>query len=214
LGGLLLPNDGHPEIIPGARSRHHSGLADHPGVGRRASLVAFSVSCCVPISVLIVFLLRFTEQQRENVRLVADMRQAQEVQQMLIPAKASCAPGFSVESVYQPAQEVGGDFFQVLPGDDGSLLIVIGDVSGKRLKAAMTVSAIVGALRGCTLRAPTEVLDWLTRVLLGQTGGFVTCCATLNCGGWHNEDRQCGSTSVLERRRITRSVGAAAGDHR
>jgi serine phosphatase RsbU (regulator of sigma subunit) len=102
-------------------------------------------------SVLIVFLLRFTEQQRENVRLVADMRQAQEVQQMLIPAKASCAPGFSVESVYLPAQEVGGDFFQVLPGDDGSLLIVIGDVSGKRLKAAMTVSAIVGALRGCTL---------------------------------------------------------------
>ena len=74
---------------------------------------------------------------------------------MLIPAKASCAPGFSVESVYLPAQEVGGDFFQVLPGDDGSLLIVIGDVSGKRLKAAMTVSAIVGALRGCTLRAPT-----------------------------------------------------------
>jgi serine phosphatase RsbU (regulator of sigma subunit) len=82
-----------------------------------------------------------------------------------------------------PLQEDGGDFFQVLSGDDVSLLIVISDVSGKRLKAAMTVSAIVGALRGCTLRAPPEVLDWLARVLLGQTGGFVTCCATLNCGG-------------------------------
>ena len=133
----------------------------------------------VPPAVLIIFLMRFTEQQRENVRLVDDMKQAQEVQQMLIPAEASSAPGFTVKSVYLPAQEVGGDFFQVLPGEDGSLLIVVGDVSGKGLKAAMTVSAIVGALRGCTLRAPAEVLAYLNRVLHGQIGGLVTCCAAL-----------------------------------
>ena len=133
----------------------------------------------VPPAVLIIFLMRFTEQQRENVRLVDDMKQAQEVQQMLIPAEASSAPGFTVESVYLPAQEVGGDFFQVLPADDGSLLIVVGDVSGKGLKAAMTVSAIVGALRGCTPRAPAEVLAYLNRVLHGQISGLVTCCAAL-----------------------------------
>jgi phosphoserine phosphatase RsbU/P len=86
-------------------------------------------------------------------------------------------PGFAVEHVYLPASEVGGDFFQVLPTGDGSLLIVIGDVSGKGLKAAMTVSSIVGALRGSTLRAPAEVLAYLNRVLHGQIGGLVTCCA-------------------------------------
>ena len=64
-----------------------------------------------------------------------------------------------------------------MPGNDGSLLIVVGDVSGKGLKAAMTVSAIVGALRGCALRAPAEVLAHLNRILHGQISGFVTCAA-------------------------------------
>ncbi|MGA8041796.1 MAG: PP2C family protein-serine/threonine phosphatase, partial [Terracidiphilus sp.] len=63
------------------------------------------------------------------------------------------------------------------PGNDGSLLIVVGDVSGKGLKAAMTVSAIVGALRGCALRAPAEVLAYLNRILHGQISGFATCAA-------------------------------------
>jgi serine phosphatase RsbU (regulator of sigma subunit) len=74
---------------------------------------------------------------------------------------------------------VGADFFQVHPGDDCSLLIVVGDVSGKGLKAAMTVSAIVGALRGCTARTPAEVLVYLNRALYGQVSGFFTCCAAL-----------------------------------
>jgi serine phosphatase RsbU (regulator of sigma subunit) len=89
--------------------------------------------------------------------------------------------------VYLPAQQVGGDFFQVLPGDDGSLLdgsllIVVGDVSGKGLKAAMTVSTIVGALRGCTVRKPAAVLSYLNRVLYGQISGFATCTAALISG--------------------------------
>ena len=150
-----------------------------PPVGSNEVGLYYYFFLSVPPAVLIIFLMRFTEQQRENVRLVDDMKQAQEVQQMLIPAEASSAPGFTVESVYLPAQQVGGDFFQVLPADDGSLLIVVGDVSGKGLKAAMTVSAIVGALRGCTLRAPAEVLAYLNRVLHGQISGFVTCCVAL-----------------------------------
>jgi serine phosphatase RsbU (regulator of sigma subunit) len=82
-----------------------------------------------------------------------------------------------VDSIYLPDSEVGGDFFQILPGDDGSLLIVVGDVSGKGLKAAMTVSTIIGALRGCALREPAEVLANLNRVLHGQITGFATCVA-------------------------------------
>ena len=78
-----------------------------------------------------------------------------------------------------PASEVGGDFFQVLPADDGSLLIVVGDVSGKGLKAAMTVSAIVGALRNEKERQPGKVLRNLNRVLLGEVSGFATCAAVL-----------------------------------
>src|SRR6202007_1215416 len=68
---------------------------------------------------------------------------------------------------------------QFMPANDGSLLVVVGDVSGKGLKAAMTVGAIIGALRGCPVRKPAEVLAYLNRILHGQVTGFVTCTAAL-----------------------------------
>jgi len=119
------------------------------------------------------------EQGQRQSALEQEYRSAREVQEMLIPAVAPSTPGFVVDSVYLPAQEVGGDFFQVLPGRDGSLLVIVGDVSGKGLKAAMTVSTIIGALRDFPRRQPLEVLAHLNRVLYGQITGFATCCAAL-----------------------------------
>jgi serine phosphatase RsbU (regulator of sigma subunit) len=73
---------------------------------------------------------------------------------------------------------VGGDFFRVLPEADGSLLIVLGDVSGKGLPAAMTVSAIIGALRSIPPVSPAWILNALNSGLVGNLhGGFVTCCS-------------------------------------
>lgn len=131
------------------------------------------------LALLIFLVRRFSLARKEEERLAGEFEAAKSVQSLLIPAAPPITPGFAVESIYVPAQEVGGDFFQVLPGSDSSLLIVVGDVSGKGLQAAMTVSAIVGALRGCTLRAPAAVLAHLNRLLCGQIGGFVTCIATL-----------------------------------
>jgi hypothetical protein len=115
---------------------------------------------------------------KESNSLRAEFEAAREMQEQLI-APAVDIPGFQIESAYAPAQQVGGDFFRVLPATDGSVLIVAGDVSGKGLRAAMTVSAIMGALRGCDSRKPAEVLAYLNRVLCGQIGGFVTCCVAL-----------------------------------
>ena len=129
------------------------------------------------LALLIFLMRRFSLARKEEERLAAEFEAARSVQSLLILAVPPQTPGFAVEHVYLPASEVGGDFFQVVPGDDGSLLIVVGDVSGKGLTAAMTVSVIVGALRGCTLRAPAGVLDYLNRVLHGQISGLVTCCA-------------------------------------
>jgi hypothetical protein len=145
----------------------------------RSFILGELVCASVPISVLVIFLMRFTEQQRENVRMADDMRQAREVQHLLIPQHLPSFPGWLIESEYRPARQVGGDFFQVLPGNDGSLLIVLGDVSGKGLKAAMTVSAIVGALRDNNERQPAQVLAHLNRVLYGQIAGFATCAVIL-----------------------------------
>jgi hypothetical protein len=122
-----------------------------------------------------------TWRARDELRV--EFEAAREVQERLV-TPARDVPGFRIESVYAPAKQVGGDFFRVLPGEDESLLIVMGDVSGKGLKAAMTVSAIMGALRGCDSRQPASILDFLNRVLHGQVSGFVTCCVThiATCG--------------------------------
>jgi serine phosphatase RsbU (regulator of sigma subunit) len=84
---------------------------------------------------------------------------------------------------HRPAQEVGGDFFQIIPLEAehlGSTIIVLGDVSGKGLKAAMTVSLIVGSIRTLveTTASPAQILAGLNRRLAGRLdGGFATCIA-------------------------------------
>src|ERR1039458_6489896 len=115
-------------------------------IGGTALSATSAVGTLFLASILYVAWRYSVEQSQRQSALEQEYRSAREVQTMLIPAVAPSTPGFIVESVYLPAQEVGGDFFQVLPGADGSLLVIVGDVSGKGLKAAMTVSTIVGAL--------------------------------------------------------------------
>jgi hypothetical protein len=130
------------------------------------------------ILALLIFLVRrFSLARQKEARLSTEMEAARGMQSLMVPVIAPSTPGFEVESIYVPASEVGGDFFQILPGDDGSLLIVVGDVSGKGLKAAMTVSTIVGALRNEKARQPADILRHLNGVLHGQISGFVTCVA-------------------------------------
>jgi hypothetical protein len=124
------------------------------------------------------------EQSSRQSALEQEYRSAQEVQRVLIPETLPNLPGYELTSAYRPAREVGGDFFQILPLDDphhgGSTLIVLGDVSGKGLKAAMAVSLIVGALRALAEDHPdpADLLAQLNRRLAGRLqGGFATCLA-------------------------------------
>jgi serine phosphatase RsbU (regulator of sigma subunit) len=120
---------------------------------------------------------------RRQGALMQELKSARELQQVLIPETLPELPGFAVTSAYRPAQEVGGDFFQIIPLEGehaGSTLIVLGDVSGKGLKAAMTVSLIVGTVRTLAKFAPQPgtLLAELNQRLCGrQQGGFTTCLA-------------------------------------
>lgn len=126
---------------------------------------------------------RYTKEQRvRQASLEQEMQSAREIQQVLIPEDLPEVQGFAVTSAYQPAREVGGDFFQIIPFEDGetgevSTLIALGDVSGKGLKAAMNVAMIVGVLRtladsGC---GPAEMLSGLNKRMFGRMqGGFAT----------------------------------------
>jgi phosphoserine phosphatase RsbU/P len=90
---------------------------------------------------------------------------------MLIPTELPSNKYFMLESAYIPVNGVGGDFFQVLPVEDGSLLIVAGDVSGKGLQAAMNASTIVGAFRNELSHDPATILNHLNNVLIGVDSG-------------------------------------------
>jgi hypothetical protein len=122
-------------------------------------------------------LMRSVQAQR---RLALDVKQAQEVQRVILPEALSLFPGLAIESEYRPAREVGGDFFQIIPHKtDGSLMIVAGDVTGKGLRAGMLVALLVGAIRSTVeLNSDPEfVLEALNRRLAGRSDSQATCLA-------------------------------------
>jgi phosphoserine phosphatase RsbU/P len=125
------------------------------------------------LSLAFIMILRSSNLSRRQALIEAELEAAQQVQQVLVPERLCEVPGFRVASVYQPAQQVGGDFFQVLPADDSGLLLVMGDVAGKGLPAAMLVSVLVGAIRGIAefTCAPAAILSNLNERLVGKAGG-------------------------------------------
>jgi serine phosphatase RsbU (regulator of sigma subunit) len=130
------------------------------------------------LAVLAILPLRFARSRRDEERLAGEMESARTVQQVLVPAEVPEIPGFRIESIYKPAGQVGGDFFQIIPLASGSTVIVIGDVSGKGMPAAMTVALLVGTLRTLVhyTESPAEILSAMNQRMLARSrGGFTTC---------------------------------------
>jgi serine phosphatase RsbU (regulator of sigma subunit) len=125
------------------------------------------------------------EAARERAAYAAELQAASSVQQLLLASASRPTPGFKVESVYLPASEVGGDFFFVSPGPDGSLTAILGDVSGKGLTAAMRVAMILGAIRREDSHDPGDILSGLNNVLIaqGQLGFTTACCICISLDG-------------------------------
>ncbi len=139
------------------------------------------------VSLAIIMVLRSGSMSRRQALLEGELAAAQQVQQVLVPEYIGDIPGFTIESIYQPAQQVGGDFFQILPTRDGGLLLVVGDVAGKGLPAAMLVSLLVGSIRTAAdeTHAPEVLLRKLNERLAGRSsGGFCTALAA-----YHRRER-------------------------
>jgi len=132
------------------------------------------------LSLAVIIILRSTRITRQQAQLEAEMAAAREVQQVILPDQMEKMPGYQIESIYQPAQEVGGDFFQIIAHKtDASMLIVAGDVVGKGLKAGMLVALLVGAIRSSaeTTEEPLALLEALNRRLMGRGDAQATCLA-------------------------------------
>jgi hypothetical protein len=148
-------------------------LGVHVNLGIVASLL-------VAVVIALLLLRRLLQSVKRQRLMALDVKQAQEVQQVILPEARLALPGLTIESEYRPAREVGGDFFQIIPHkNDGSLLIVAGDVTGKGLRAGMQVALLVGAVRSTaeTDSDPAVILAALNRRLLGRGDAQATCLA-------------------------------------
>jgi hypothetical protein len=138
--------------------------------GVQTSLGMFAALLLVAVIALLMLRRLYYSLKRQR-QMALDVKQAQEVQQVILPQARITVPGLEIESEYRPALEVGGDFFQIIPNlTDDSVLIVAGDVAGKGLKAGMLVALLVGAIRSTVeLNADPEfVLGALDRRLMGR----------------------------------------------
>jgi serine phosphatase RsbU (regulator of sigma subunit) len=161
-----------------------TGLKAYASVGGwhwQYTISTLSVLGIVTLAILARDLIR---DRREKERMAAELEAGRAVQQVLIPEEIPTVPGFDIQSVYKPHGEVGGDFFQVLPfksdSGAGGVLVIIGDVSGKGMPAAMTVSLLVGTVRTLAhyTQRPGEILAAMNQRMLARShGGFTTCLA-------------------------------------
>ncbi len=119
------------------------------------------------------------EQVREHERIEQELRTAQAIQHAFLPKDVPALPGWQLMPYYQPAREVGGDFYDIFVFADGRLGLVIGDVSGKGVPAALVMATVHTMLRTAVqgMLAPGEVLARVNDLLATEipAGMFVTC---------------------------------------
>ena len=138
------------------------------------------IAVVVSLGIITVLLMRrLLQSLRLRQQWEAEIDQARQIQQLLIPEAIPTIPGYVLETEYKPAQQVGGDFFQILADGHGGVLVILGDVTGKGLQAGMQVALIVGAIRTTVEQSyePHVVLESLNRRLCGRGQSYATCVA-------------------------------------
>src|SRR5947208_1788335 len=83
----------------------------------------------------------------DRLSLKNDLEIAREIQQAMLPSGLYSAPGVETVGISRPANTVGGDFYDILPLDDGRLVITVGDVAGKGSPAALLMALLLAMLR-------------------------------------------------------------------
>jgi serine phosphatase RsbU (regulator of sigma subunit)/predicted ester cyclase len=121
------------------------------------------------------------EQERiERERIEQDLRVARSIQQASLPKEVPTLEGWQIAPYYQPAREVGGDFYDFFELEDGQIGLAVGDATGKGVPAALAVTASCSMLRAVAQDSgysPGEVLGRVNETLVARIppNMFVTC---------------------------------------
>jgi serine phosphatase RsbU (regulator of sigma subunit)/predicted ester cyclase len=123
---------------------------------------------------------RLAQEMLERERVEQELRVAQRIQHALLPKEPPELEGWDIAHDYRPAREVGGDFYDFLNLNDGRVVLIIGDVSGKGIPAAMVMANTQSVLRAVAQRAgipPSQALEEANDVLYTYLppNMFATC---------------------------------------
>lgn len=159
--------------------------------GQGASVLGFGALCVAAAGVLawrgrpaedvLDYEPQYLSRLRERERFARELEIAKNLQERFLPKKTPAIRGFTVAARCTPAMEVGGDYFDYLPLEGGRWLIVLGDVSGKGVKAAFYMTLTKGILHAVSgLEGDqTAILCHLNRLFgkMSEDGTFLTLCA-------------------------------------
>src|SRR5829696_4343259 len=124
---------------------------------------------------------RMEQERLERERVEQELRVARSIQQASLPEEVPTLEGWQISPFYQPAREVGGDFYDFHFLSEGRLGVVVGDATGKGVPAALVMSTTCGMLqlaaRALASSSPGEVLVQVNETLLSRIppNMFVTC---------------------------------------
>jgi serine phosphatase RsbU (regulator of sigma subunit) len=119
-------------------------------------------------------------EERQRERVEQELRTARRIQEALLPKTVPVLAGWQIATYYQPAREVGGDFYDFLSLTGGRLGIVLGDVTDKGIPAALVMATTRSILRAVAAQnaiSPGQVLAQVNELLAADLPAsmFVTC---------------------------------------
>ncbi len=124
-------------------------------------------------------MVHLAQERLERERVEHELRVARRIQQASLPEEVPELEGWQIAHHYQPAREVGGDFYDFLELPNGRLGIVVGDATGKGVPAALVMSTTCGMLRALafSVDSPGEALERVNEALSARipANTFVTC---------------------------------------
>jgi serine phosphatase RsbU (regulator of sigma subunit)/ketosteroid isomerase-like protein len=124
---------------------------------------------------------RLAQERIERERIEQELRVARRIQQASLPKETPTLAGWQISPFYQPAREVGGDFYDFFELEDGRVGVVVGDATGKGIPAALLAEATSNMLRAVAQAldstSPGKVLERVNETLLARIppNMFVTC---------------------------------------
>jgi serine phosphatase RsbU (regulator of sigma subunit) len=124
---------------------------------------------------------RLEQEIRERERIEQELQVARHIQQASLPEEVPQLEGWQITPYYQPAREVGGDFYDFFELEEDRVGVVVGDATGKGIPAALVAEATSNMLRAVaqalSSSSPGEVLSRVNETLLARIppNMFVTC---------------------------------------